>query len=93
MNCSQNISVSVGSLSDCRQQGDMVFILDNSGSVRQNNFIAMKNLVRDMLPELGMGIGDANVGMLTYGTDATVRIRLFIVSLLLLNVWKYVTVI
>ena len=51
---------------------DIVFILDSSGSLSDNEFDDIKNFVKDIILSLTIAQDKARVGVVIYGKDAQV---------------------
>ena len=55
----------------CPHPADVVFALDSSGSIQQDNFYVIQDFVRDVIYGINVD-GGSRVGILTYATDADV---------------------
>lgn len=56
-------------VSDCHGKGDIIFLLDSSGSVGQDNFERVKSFVGDFVEPLQIHNGNYRVGLLVYSDD------------------------
>ena len=61
---------------DCVQSGDVIFMLDSSGSVGKRDFITTKHFLKDMVQDLNVDDGLVRIGLLTYGTEAAIQFHL-----------------
>ena len=57
---------------DCTKKIDLVFVLDQSGSIGEPNFKRMLNFVRTLIGVLELTAGTARVGVVIFGDDAEV---------------------
>ncbi|CAH1790069.1 unnamed protein product [Owenia fusiformis] len=55
---------------------DLVFIIDASGSVGNNNFDEMKQFVQDIIQSMDIGFDDSRIAVVTYSDDARVEFYL-----------------
>ena len=63
--------------SDCKAKpADIVFVLDNSGSVSNVNYGKMMTFVEDLVLSLDVGAAATQIGAVTFANDA--RIRFFL---------------
>ena len=64
-------------LSACDDRAfDVVFLLDSSGSVGEQNFTTMKEFVKEVIQKLPIGPDATNVGLITFSKYPVVRITL-----------------
>jgi collagen type VI alpha len=61
---------------DCSQNTDIAFVIDSSGSVREENFQKMKDFVNVMIDNLNVAEEQSNVAVVTFSDTATVRFNL-----------------
>ena len=54
----------------CRLNADIMFLLDVSGSVREENFKTVKEFLKDMVDRLNVGEDESNVGMISFSDNA-----------------------
>lgn len=54
----------------------MVFVLDSSGSVGEQNFTMMKEFVKEVVQNLQIGPAGTNVGLITFSRYPVLRIHL-----------------
>ena len=54
----------------------MVFIMDESGSVRAHNFVKMKEFVRDLVDQFDIGSNTIRVGVMKYSSGANTEFNL-----------------
>jgi collagen type VI alpha len=57
-------------------QGDVIFILDSSGSIKVDNWKLVLNFVNEAINRMGVGPRATNVGLLTYGNRAHIIFQL-----------------
>jgi uncharacterized protein YegL len=55
---------------------DLVFLLDNSGSVGLENFIKVKDFVKRVIDYFNIGADGTHVSVVTYGTNTHVEFNL-----------------
>ena len=55
---------------------DVVFIVDSSGSIGQNNFDKVKAWLSALISTLDVDSGSVRVGLVTFSTDVTIRFQL-----------------
>jgi Mg-chelatase subunit ChlD len=60
----------------CDGRMDMVFVIDASGSIRENRFIDVLNYVRNVVKELEIAFDRVRVGVLTYSDGPRIRFNL-----------------
>ena len=53
----------------CREQVDLVFILDASGSIQAHNFNIMKQFVADFVEEIDVDTGGARIALISYSNN------------------------
>ena len=74
----------------CDSGLDIVFVLDASGSIRENNFVTMKDFVKSIVSNFEIGADKTRVGVIRFATLASIVIPLgSINNALLLN--NYIT--
>lgn len=62
---------------DCENSAfDVVFVLDSSGSVGEQNFTVMKEFVKEVIQRMRIGPSASSVGLITFSRYPTVRIHL-----------------
>ena len=61
---------------DCAKRMDLIFVLDTSGSIGDNNFRRMKNFVRILVGNLEINTGIVRVGVLVYGDTPNIAFNL-----------------
>ncbi|ELT92983.1 hypothetical protein CAPTEDRAFT_220507 [Capitella teleta] len=61
---------------DCSQNTDIAFVIDSSGSVREENFQKMKDFVNIMIDNLNVDEEQSNVAVVTFSDVAKVRLNL-----------------
>ena len=62
---------------DCSQsKADIVFLLDSSGSVGEDNFVFLTSFIGDLISDLNIGPEFVQVGLVTYQTNVTNRFDL-----------------
>ena len=64
----------------CTSSIDIVFVLDASGSVRSNNFVTMKNFVKNVASNFDIGDNRTHVGIIRY-SDNNANLTSIILSL------------
>lgn len=62
-------------LGECNQ-ADIVFVLDSSGSIGQDNWLRVLNFTKTVVSGLEVGPFDIRVGCVSYGTRSTVHFYL-----------------
>ncbi|XP_063397842.1 cartilage matrix protein-like [Mytilus trossulus] len=60
----------------CGKKGDIIFVLDSSGSVGTSNWKVMLKFVQDVINIFTIGKNDVQVGVDIYANSASTRIRL-----------------
>ena len=60
----------------CRQDADITFILDGSGSIDQLNFDLMKEFVKDVIDELNVAEDRSHVALITFSDNANLNFDL-----------------
>lgn len=60
----------------CREPADVVFMLDSSGSVGEDNFQLMKNFMKDILDMINIESCDYRIGALKFGSSPFVQFNL-----------------
>ncbi|KAK3083543.1 hypothetical protein FSP39_025167 [Pinctada imbricata] len=60
----------------CNAKVDLVFVLDSSTSVGQDNFVKMQTFCKEFLHSANIDSGDVRVGVVTYSTDVTVEFHM-----------------
>ncbi|XP_041374199.1 uncharacterized protein LOC121387240 [Gigantopelta aegis] len=60
----------------CTSTGDIVFIIDSSGSVGQVNFYHILNFTADIVRGLDVDAGSYRVGMITFSTSSNIEFHL-----------------
>lgn len=63
-------------LAACPHSADVVFALDASGSIEQENFYIIQEFVRDIIYGINVE-GGSRVGILTYASEAEVCVGSF----------------
>ena len=58
--------------SECTNNADIVFVLDASGSVRQENFVKMKDFVKQMVDSINVDRLGSNLAMVTFSDNARI---------------------
>lgn len=61
---------------DCRNNADIVFMLDSSGSMRDEGFLKVKEFVNDMVDTLNVAKGESMIGVMTFSDTAQLDIPL-----------------
>ena len=62
---------------DCSQsKADIVFLLDSSGSVGEDNFVFLTSFIGDLISDFNIGPEFVQVGLVTYQTNVTNRFDL-----------------
>ena len=69
----QGLIIGAVNVAGCKHNADIVFALDASGSIEKDNFVIMEDYVRDVIYGLDVD-GSSRVGVLTFGSNAQVRI-------------------
>ena len=62
-----------GTLTACESPADVIFALDSSGSIEEENYYIMENFVRDVISSLDIGAG-TRVGLITFSSDTRVGV-------------------
>jgi uncharacterized protein YegL len=57
-------------------QGDVIFVLDSSGSIGETNWIYVLQFVKDIVDRMGVGEQQTHVGLITYGNRAHIIFQL-----------------
>ena len=60
----------------CSINADMLFLLDGSGSVSEDNFLSMRFFVKKFVATLNIGPENNQVGMIVFGKEADVAFHL-----------------
>lgn len=60
----------------CTNNADIVFILDASGSVREENFVKTKDFVKQMVDSINVDRLGSNLAVVTFSDDARIHFRL-----------------
>jgi len=60
----------------CITSGDVLFILDASGSIGYNNFMKQKEFIKSIILDFTIGSRSTRVSVVTFTEDATVNFRL-----------------
>jgi uncharacterized protein YegL len=60
----------------CQRSVDLVFLLDNSGSVGDTNFRKVKDFVKRVIDFLNIGVDGTHVSVVTYDTDTYIEFNL-----------------
>lgn len=55
---------------------DLVFVLDNSGSVGKDNFEKVKEFVKRVIDFFNIGVDGTHVSVVTYDTDTRIEFKL-----------------
>ena len=61
---------------DCDSGLDIVFVLDSSGSILENNFVTMKDFVKNIVTNFEIGADKTRVGVIRFSTSASIVIPL-----------------
>ena len=61
---------------DCRQDADITFILDNSGSVGDRNYEQVKQFVVTLVQDLNVDQSRSHVAVITYSDNAKLEFNL-----------------
>ena len=61
---------------DCGFGLDIVFVLDASGSILENNFVTMKDFVKSIVSNFEIGADKTRVGVIRFATSASIVIPL-----------------
>ena len=59
--------------SECKEFGDLVFLVDESGSIGYNKFKLMMNFVSGVFGELKVASDAWHVGLVTFGSGADIK--------------------
>ena len=70
------VNSSLFSVSCSDVQVDMVFVLDASTSVTENNFLVMKDFIKDFLFNAAIDNGNVRVGIIIYSTEDYLQFHL-----------------
>lgn len=77
MPCTTSISSSLGiNVSECTASGDIIFILDSSGSVGQDNFYRVLNFTYTTIDGLDIDNGQFRVGVTTFSDTSRLDFNL-----------------
>ncbi|XP_028398110.1 fat-like cadherin-related tumor suppressor homolog [Dendronephthya gigantea] len=60
----------------CQTSVDLVFVLDGSGSVGENNFKKVKEFVKRVIDFFNIGVDGTHVAVVTYETDTNIEFNL-----------------
>lgn len=60
----------------CTNSGDVLFILDASGSIGYNNFMKQKEFIKSIILDFTIGSQSTRVSVLTFTEDANINFRL-----------------
>ena len=60
----------------CQTSVDLVFLLDNSGSVGETNFRKVKHFVKSVIDFFNIGANDTHVSVVKYDTDTHIEFNL-----------------
>lgn len=60
----------------CTSRGDVIFVMDSSGSVGKTNFETMKSFVVEICKRLDIDSGNVQVGVATFSSDVTLQFHL-----------------
>ena len=60
----------------CQTSVDLVFVLDNSGSVGDTNFNKVKDFVKRVIDFFNIGVDGTHVSVVTYDTDTHIEFNL-----------------
>ena len=60
----------------CQTSIDLVFVLDNSGSVGDSNFRKVKDFVKNVIDFFNIGENGTHVAVVTYDTDTHIEFNL-----------------
>lgn len=64
-------------LTECQTRGiDLIFVLDSSGSVGASNFQNVRDFVANLVGQLEIGPDSTRVGLINFGSSATVEFSL-----------------
>ncbi|CAG5136835.1 unnamed protein product, partial [Candidula unifasciata] len=61
---------------NCRTKGDVVFVLDSSGSVGEYNFGLVKNFTQETIKDLSVDSGLYRIGVITFSDSSRVQFQL-----------------
>ena len=61
---------------DCRNDANIMFMLDSSGSVRDDGFVKMKTFVKDLVDTLNVAKDQSNIGVMTFSDTAQIDVQL-----------------
>lgn len=61
---------------DCRNDANIMFMLDSSGSVRDEGFVKIKNFINDIVDTLNVAKEQSKIGVITFSDTATIDIQL-----------------
>lgn len=60
----------------CQTSVDLVFVLDNSGSVGLENFVKVKDFVKSVIDFFNIGPDGTHVAVVTYDTETQIEFKL-----------------
>ena len=60
-------------LGPCKENTDVYFIVDESGSIGYQNFELMKKFVSDTVDKLNIASDKTQVGLITFSTDPSFK--------------------
>ena len=63
-------------LTACEHPADVIFALDSSGSIEEENYYIMENFVRDVIASLDITTG-TRVGLITFSARAKVCTEMY----------------
>ena len=63
-------------LAVCQTSVDLVFVLDNSGSVGETNFRKVKDFVKSVIDFFIIGVNNTHVSVVTNDTDTHIEFNL-----------------
>jgi len=61
---------------ECSAAADIIFVLDSSGSVGQDNFYRVLNFTYEIIDGLDIDNGNFRVGVITFSDDSRIDIQL-----------------
>ena len=62
-------------MTECANSVDIAFVLDSSGSVRVENFVKMKEFVKNLVNKINVEEGASNLGVMTFSSEAQVGVN------------------